>query len=127
MSITVFVALQHFTRLLDASSSVQDLYTSDYAITNEMSIGGFTVLAASMAEFSSAVLFVMNRSGLRIPVAAINTPIQYNWILLDAMGISYDEAAGSDIGTGFSFMAIACKSPSRQSWQNSLILAVIRP
>lgn len=34
--------------------------------------------------------------------------IQYNWILLDAMGISYDEAAGSDIGTGFSFMAIAC-------------------
>ena len=34
--------------------------------------------------------------------------IQYNWILLDAMGISYDEASGSDSGTGFSFMTAAC-------------------
>ncbi len=34
--------------------------------------------------------------------------IQYNWILLDAMGISYDEAADSGMGTGFSFMAAAC-------------------
>ena len=35
MSITVFVALQSFTGLLDASSSVQDMYFSDYAVTNE--------------------------------------------------------------------------------------------
>ncbi len=34
--------------------------------------------------------------------------IQYNWILLDAIGISYDEAANSDTGTGFSFMTAAC-------------------
>lgn len=34
--------------------------------------------------------------------------IQYNWILLDALGISYDKAAESDTGTGFSFMAAAC-------------------
>ena len=34
--------------------------------------------------------------------------IQYNWVLLDAIGISYDEAADSDTGTGFSFMAMAC-------------------
>ena len=34
--------------------------------------------------------------------------IQYNWILLDALGISYDKAADSDTGTGFSFMAAAC-------------------
>ena len=34
--------------------------------------------------------------------------IQYNWILLDAIGISYDEAADSDTGTGFSFMTAAC-------------------
>lgn len=27
--------------------------------------------------------------------------IQYNWVLLDAIGISYDEAADSDTGTGF--------------------------
>lgn len=34
--------------------------------------------------------------------------IQYNWVLLDAIGISYDEAADSDTGTGFSFMTAAC-------------------
>lgn len=34
--------------------------------------------------------------------------IQYNWLLLDAIGISYDEAINSDTGAGFSFMAIAC-------------------
>lgn len=37
MSITVFVALQSFIGLLDASSSVQDMYFADYAITNETS------------------------------------------------------------------------------------------
>lgn len=35
MSITVFIALQGFTNLLDASQSVQDMYVGDYAITNE--------------------------------------------------------------------------------------------
>lgn len=35
MSITVFVALQSFTGLLDASKSVQDMYLGDYAVTNE--------------------------------------------------------------------------------------------
>ena len=34
--------------------------------------------------------------------------IQYNWVLLDAIGISYDEAADSDTGTGFSSMTAAC-------------------
>ncbi len=34
--------------------------------------------------------------------------IQYNWVLLDAIGISYDEAVDSDTGTGFSFMTAAC-------------------
>lgn len=37
MSITVFIALQSFTGLLDASRSVQDMYFSDYAVTNETS------------------------------------------------------------------------------------------
>ena len=35
MSITVFVALQSFTSLLDASRPVQDMYAGDYAVTNE--------------------------------------------------------------------------------------------
>ena len=35
MSITVFVALQSFTMLLDTSKSVKDMHTGDYAITNE--------------------------------------------------------------------------------------------
>lgn len=34
--------------------------------------------------------------------------IQYNWILLDALGISYEEAGTSDTDTGFSFMTFAC-------------------
>lgn len=36
MSITVFVALQSFTGLLDASSSVQDMYFSDYTRVGEI-------------------------------------------------------------------------------------------
>lgn len=34
--------------------------------------------------------------------------IQYNWILLDALGISYDEKSAADIGSGFPFMMAAC-------------------
>lgn len=34
--------------------------------------------------------------------------IQYNWILLDALGIPYDEAGNSGTDTGFSFMTFAC-------------------
>ncbi len=33
--------------------------------------------------------------------------VQYNWILLDALGISYHEAETSNMDTGFSFMAVA--------------------
>lgn len=33
---------------------------------------------------------------------------QYNWVLLDALGISYEEAGTSDMDTGFSFMTFAC-------------------
>lgn len=36
-----------------------------------------------------------------------NSNIQYNWILLDALGISYREAGKSDTDTGFSFMTLA--------------------
>lgn len=34
--------------------------------------------------------------------------IQYNWILLDALKIPYEEKGASDTDTGFSFMTIAC-------------------
>lgn len=34
--------------------------------------------------------------------------IQYNWILLDALGIAYRESGSSDTDTGFSFMTAAC-------------------
>lgn len=34
--------------------------------------------------------------------------IQYNWVLLDALGISYDKSEGSSLDPGFSFMAAAC-------------------
>lgn len=35
MSITVFVALQSFSGLLDASRNVQEMHTGDYSVTNE--------------------------------------------------------------------------------------------
>ena len=35
MSITVYVALQSFSGLLDASSDIQELHTGDYCVTNE--------------------------------------------------------------------------------------------
>lgn len=34
--------------------------------------------------------------------------IQYNWILLDALGISYEEQSNASTGKGFPFMAAAC-------------------
>lgn len=53
MSITVFVALQSFTGLLDASSSVQDMYFSDYAITNETS--GIPAKAVKILKENDAI------------------------------------------------------------------------
>jgi hypothetical protein len=34
--------------------------------------------------------------------------VQYNWILLDALGISYEKESNADTGSGFPFMAAAC-------------------
>ena len=51
------------------------------------SIGSFTVLAVLIAEFNSEVLFAMNRSGLRSPVAAINTPFADNIPSSNPIGI----------------------------------------
>lgn len=34
--------------------------------------------------------------------------IQYNWVLLDAMGLDYAEKGEADAGNGFPFMAAAC-------------------
>ncbi len=53
MSITVFVALQSFTKLLDASNSVQDMYFSDYAVTNEAA--GIPAEAVEALEANDAV------------------------------------------------------------------------
>ena len=53
MSITVFAALQSFTGLLDASSSIQDMYFSDYAVTNETS--GIPAEAISTLEANDTV------------------------------------------------------------------------
>lgn len=33
--------------------------------------------------------------------------IQYNWVYLDALGISYDESSSQDQASGFSFMTVA--------------------
>ncbi len=54
------------------------------------------------AQFQKIVDELAERIGVE------ESKIQYNWLLLDALGISYDEAGTSDTDTGFSFMTIAC-------------------
>lgn len=56
----------------------------------------------SRTEFQSIVNELANELGIE------EKNIQYNWVLLDAMGIAYDEAEGFSTDTGFSFMALAC-------------------
>ncbi|MCH1981884.1 ABC transporter permease [Ruminococcus sp. OA3] len=34
--------------------------------------------------------------------------IQYNWVLLDALGVSYEESGSSDTDSGFAFMTASC-------------------
>lgn len=53
------------------------------------------------ARFQAAVDDLAKSLGLD------KSKIQYNWILLDALGISYEESGSSDTDTGFSFMALA--------------------
>lgn len=65
------------------------LYSMDFKIKNT-------------AQFQKIVDELAGKIGIE------KSNIQYNWILLDALGISYDEAEASDTDTGFSFMALAC-------------------
>lgn len=52
-------------------------------------------------HFQAIIDDLANRLGVR------ERYVQYNWILLDALGISYREAGSSNTDTGFSFMAFA--------------------
>lgn len=54
------------------------------------------------AQFQNIIDKLANEIGLE------KSNIQYNWVLLDALGISYEEAGTSDMDTGFSFMTFAC-------------------
>ena len=45
------------------------------------------IISTLIAEFNSEVLFAMNRSGLRSPVAAINTPFADNIPSSNPIGI----------------------------------------
>lgn len=58
----------------------------------------------SKADFQEIIRDLADR--LRIP----ENVIQYNWVFLDALGISYGEAEGTVDNAGFSFMAFACVS-----------------
>jgi hypothetical protein len=75
MSITVFVALQSFTGLLDASSSIQDMYFSDYAVTNETS--GIPAEAISTLEANDTVKDISTvRLSVFTPVLVTNFPLK---------------------------------------------------
>lgn len=75
MSITVFVALQSFTGLLDASSSVQDMYFSDYAITNE-TIGVPAETINELAENDAVESISTTRLSIFMPGAGDVLPFE---------------------------------------------------
>ena len=54
------------------------------------------------SHFQNIIDDLANKTGIE------RSNIQYNWILLDALGISYEEAGTSDTDTGFSFLTFAC-------------------
>lgn len=56
----------------------------------------------SKEQFQSIVYDLAEE--LKIP----ENHIQYNWLLLDALGISYDKKSSADTGSGFPFMMAAC-------------------
>lgn len=73
MSITVYIALQSFTALLDTSSGVKDMHLGDYAVTNEtmgISAGAVEEMRASelVESLSTSKLTVYN------PYIAEETP-----------------------------------------------------
>ena len=74
MSITVFVALQSFTGLLDASSSVQDMYFGDYAVTNETS--SIPAKAVDTLKTNDAVESISTRLSVFIPGAGDELPFE---------------------------------------------------
>lgn len=75
MSITVFVALQSFTGLLDASSSVQELYFSDYAVTNE-TLGIPSEAVNALAENDAVERFSYTRLSVFMPGAGEVLPFK---------------------------------------------------
>lgn len=75
MSITVFVALQSFTGLLDASSSVQDMYFSDYAVTNE-TVGIPSEAVKTLAENDAVESVSTTRLSVFMPGAGDILPFE---------------------------------------------------
>lgn len=123
------VTLQSEIGLMDGSLP-EHMYTADYTVCGilEDSYIGYTtgVVDAVAGEGTAKQLLpeeyllystdcktkdtlkfqsIIDDLAARLGVAERN--IQYNWILLDALGISYREAGSSDTDTGFSFMALA--------------------
>ena len=75
MSITVFVTLQSFTGLLDASSSVQDMYFSDYAVTNE-TVGIPSEAVKTLAENDAVESVSTTRLSVFMPGAGDILPFE---------------------------------------------------
>lgn len=123
------IALQSEISLMDGSLPAYS-YTADYTVCGilEASYIGYTtgtvdavagegtakqllpeeyLLYSTDCKTKDTLQFqsIIDDLAARLGVAERN--IQYNWILLDALGISYREAGSSDTDTGFSFMAFA--------------------
>lgn len=90
MSITVFVALQSFTALLDASEDVRALHTGDYAVTNEttgISADGVEALRGQDAvdALATAKLTVFNPFEETLPFATDITVQSHETLQLAAL------------------------------------------
>lgn len=76
--------------------------TADALLPEEYLLYATDFKTRSTAQFQEIVDDLADR------LAVEKSMVQYNWILLDALGIFYEEAGASDTGTGFSFMTFAC-------------------
>ena len=104
MSITVFVALQSFTRLLDASSPVQDMYFSDYAVTNETS-GIPAEAVKALRENDTVKSLFTTRLSVFMPAAGDMPPFETDLSVQDhetLQLVNVDEARLQSLAPGLS-------------------------
>ncbi len=75
--------------------------TADLLLPKEYLLYSTDFKTKNTAQFQAVVDEIINKLSLS------ESSVQYNWVLLNALGISYNEKDSSDTDTGFSFMTLA--------------------